>query len=210
MTRPDQIALLYPVKPGRAGYHIDLTLPHGVTATSVMEKRRELSSVLQRVIGTVWPSVGERHEGHLVLFVFHLDMSRAQQRPWPLLKQGNVNVFRSAPMFTDQRGEWVELRLATTCGLIGAVLHMGKTFFQRELGLVCALGLRVEECIFELKGTCDLSCLKPVAHYSDSDKEEDTKENEGFWTTFLRRGIMRECRPVWGLQRIRERFQDTF
>jgi DNA segregation ATPase FtsK/SpoIIIE, S-DNA-T family len=178
MTRPDQIELLYPVKPARAGYHIDLILPRGVTAISVMEKRRELSSALQRGIGTVWPSVGERHEGHLVLFVSHQDMSKAQQKPWPLLKQGSVNVFRPAPMFTDQRGEWVDLRLATTCGIIGAVPRMGKTFFQRELGLVCALDVRVEEYIFELKGTGDLSCLKLVAHYySDSDEEEDIAEH---------------------------------
>lgn len=178
MTKPDQIELLYPVKPARAGYHIDLILPRGVTAISVMEKRRELSSALQRGIGTVWPSVGERHEGHLVLFVSHQDMSKAKQKPWPLLKHGSVNVFRSAPMFTDQRGEWVELRLATTCGIIGAVPRMGKTFFQRELGLVCALDVRVEEYIFELKGTGDLSCLKLVAHYySDSDEEEDIAEH---------------------------------
>jgi S-DNA-T family DNA segregation ATPase FtsK/SpoIIIE len=178
MTRPDQIELLYPVKPSRAGYHIDLILPRGVTAISVMEKRRELSSALQRGIGTVWPSVGERHEGHLVLFVSHQDMSRAKQKPWPLLRQGSVNVFLPVPMFTDQRGEWVNLRLATTCGLIGAVPRMGKTFFQRELGLVCALDVRVEEYIFELKGTGDLSCLKLVAHYySDSDEEEDIAEH---------------------------------
>ncbi len=178
MTKPDQIELLYPVKPARAGYHIDLILPRGVTATAVMEKRRELSSALQRGIGTVWPSVGERHEGHLVLFVSHQDMSRAKQKPWPLLKQGSVDVFQPVPMFTDQRGEWVELRLATTCGIIGAVPRMGKTFLQRELGLVCALDVRVEEYIFELKGTGDLSCLKLVAHYySDSEEEEDIAEH---------------------------------
>ena len=34
------------------------------------------------------------------------------------------------------------------------------------------------------------------------------KENEGFWT-LLYCVIMRGCRPAWGLQRIRERSQDT-
>jgi S-DNA-T family DNA segregation ATPase FtsK/SpoIIIE len=178
MTKPEQIELLYPVKPARYGYHIDLILPRGVPATAVMAKRRELSSALQRGIGTVWPSVGERHEGHLVLFVSHQDMSRAKQKPWPLLKQGSVDVFNPVPMFTDQRGDWVELRIATTSGVVGAVPRMGKTYFLRELALVCALDIRVAEYIFELKGTGDLSCAKLFAHYySDSDEEEDIAEH---------------------------------
>lgn len=178
MTRPEQIELLYPVKPARYGYHIDLILPRGVPATAVMAKRRELSSALQRGIGTVWPSVGERHEGHLVLFVSHQDMSRAKQKPWPLLKQGSVDVFQPVPMFTDQRGDWVNLRIATTSGVVGAIPRMGKTYFLRELALVCALDVRTEEYIFELKGTGDLSCAKLFAHYySDSDEEEDIAEH---------------------------------
>ncbi|MGH8965270.1 MAG: hypothetical protein ACRDXB_08065, partial [Actinomycetes bacterium] len=44
MTDPAQIQLLYGVKPSRAGYHIDLTLPRGVAATEVMAKRPKLSS----------------------------------------------------------------------------------------------------------------------------------------------------------------------
>ena len=178
MTSPENIELLYGVKPARAGYNIDLTLPRGVEATEVMAKRGKLSSGLQRGIGTVWPSVGPRHEGHLMLFISHEDMSKARQRPWPLLKSGSVDIFNSIPMFTDQRGDWVELRIATTSGVVGAIPRMGKTYFLRELALVGALDVRVEEYIFELKGTGDLSCAKLFAHYySDSDEEEDIAEH---------------------------------
>ena len=178
MTRPEDIQLLFAVKPSRAGYIIDITLPRGVTATEVMAKREKLSSGLQRGIGTVWPSVGERHAGHLVLFISHVDMSRAKQKIWPFLKDGTVDVFKPVPMFTDQRGEWIDLRIATTSGVVGAVPRMGKTYFLRELALVGALDLRVEEYIFELKGTGDLSCTKMFAHYySDSDEEEDIAEH---------------------------------
>jgi S-DNA-T family DNA segregation ATPase FtsK/SpoIIIE len=178
MTKPEDIQLLFAVKPSRAGYIIDITLPRGVTATEVMAKREKLSSGLQRGIGTVWPSVGERHAGHLVLFISHVDMSRARQKTWPLLKEGTVDVFKPVPMFTDQRGEWIDLRIATTSGVVGAVPRMGKTYFLRELALVGALDLRVEEYIFELKGTGDLSCTKMFAHYySDSDEEEDIAEH---------------------------------
>jgi S-DNA-T family DNA segregation ATPase FtsK/SpoIIIE len=178
MTKPQDLQLLYAVKPSRAGYIIDITLPRGVTATEVMAKREKLSSGLQRGIGTVWPSVGERHEGHLVLFISHQDMSRAKQKTWPLLRQGSVDVFNPVPMFTDQRGDWVDLRIATTSGVVGAIPRMGKTYFLRELALVAALDVRTEEYIFELKGTGDLSSTKLFAHfYSDSDEEEDIAQH---------------------------------
>jgi S-DNA-T family DNA segregation ATPase FtsK/SpoIIIE len=90
MTKPEDIQLLYPVEPSRAGYVIDVALPRGVTATEVMAKRDKLSAGLQCGIGTVWPSVGERHEGHLVLFISRQDMSKAKQKTWPLLRQGSV------------------------------------------------------------------------------------------------------------------------
>lgn len=174
----DKLELLYGVKPTRAGYNIDITLPRGVTATSVMEKRQELSSALQRSIDTVWPSVGPRHEGHLVLFISHEGMSIAKQKEWPLLKSGSVDLFDPIPMFTDQRGDWVDLRIATTSGVVGATPRMGKTFFLRELGLVAALDVRAEIYTFELKGTGDMSSHKLFAHYySDSDEEEDIAEH---------------------------------
>jgi DNA segregation ATPase FtsK/SpoIIIE, S-DNA-T family len=143
-----------------------------------MARREKLSSGLQRGIGTVRPSVGERHEGHLVLFISHQDISRAKQKTWPLLRHGSVDVFNPVPMFTDQRGDWVDLRIATTSGVVGAIPRMGKTYFLRELALVAALDLRTEEYIFELKGTGDLSCTKLFAHYySDSDEEEDIAQH---------------------------------
>lgn len=42
-----------PVAPAQAGYHIDLTLPVGVTVTAVIAQRDELSSGLHRGIGTL-------------------------------------------------------------------------------------------------------------------------------------------------------------
>jgi DNA segregation ATPase FtsK/SpoIIIE, S-DNA-T family len=178
MNTADDIELLYGVKPTRAGYNIDLTLPRGVTATSVMAKREQLSSGLQRSIDTVWPSVGPRHSGHLVLFISHEGMSAATQKVWPLLKAGTVDLFDSIPMFTDQRGDWVSISIATKSGVVGAIPRMGKTYFLRELGLVAGLDVRAEVYTFELKGTGDMSSHKLFAHYySDSDEEEDIADH---------------------------------
>lgn len=178
MTKPEEIELLYGVKPARAGYNIDIQLPFGVTATSVMAKREEFSSAIRRSIGTVWPSVGPRHAGHLVFFISHEDMSKSRQKPWPLLKSGTVDLFTPVPMFTDQRGDWVSLRIATKSGVVGAIPRMGKTYYLRELGLVCGLDVRCDLYTFELKCSGDMSSHKLFAHYySDSDEPEDIEEH---------------------------------
>jgi S-DNA-T family DNA segregation ATPase FtsK/SpoIIIE len=174
MREPEDIRLLYAVKPSRnIGYDIDLELPKGVSSTDVMSRRDRLSSALRRPVGTVWPSVGPRHEGHLKLFISHEDMGQARQARWPLLTHGVVDVFEPQPMFTDQRGDWVHVRLATKSGITGAIPRMGKTFLWRQVGLVAGLDPRSELYGFDLKGTGDLSPLKLICHYYSDDDEED-------------------------------------
>lgn len=178
MNVPDEIRVLSDLtREGSAGSSVELELPMGVPAKSVMEKRSELSAGLRREIGTVWPAVGKRHEGHLILYVSDESMATAKQKRWPLLRDGTVDVFKPAPAFTDQRGRWVELTLAYTCGVIGAVPRMGKSFALRELLLLGALDPRVKEYVYDLKGTGDHSPLKLVAHrYGVGDEPEDIAE----------------------------------
>jgi DNA segregation ATPase FtsK/SpoIIIE, S-DNA-T family len=164
MSKPEDIRMMLDVPSPSSGYLFEMELPSGVTAEAVMEKRSELSAALRHPLGTVWPSVGRRHQGHLVLFVSHEDMNTARQKPWPLMKNGAVDVFQPVPMFTDQRNRWVKLTLAYTSGVIGAVPRMGKTFILRELLLVGALDPRVKVYAFDFKGTGDLSPLRLVAH----------------------------------------------
>lgn len=164
MTKPEDIRLVHDIASPSSGYSFELELPPGVTAEAVMEKRSELSAALRHPLGTVWPSVGKRHQGHLVLFVSHEDMNTIRQKPWPLLKSGTVDVFAPQPMFTDQRNRWIDLTLAYTSGVIGAVPRMGKSFALRELLLVAALDPTVKIYAFDFKGTGDLSPLRLVAH----------------------------------------------
>jgi DNA segregation ATPase FtsK/SpoIIIE, S-DNA-T family len=178
MTEPEDIRILTDLtREGSVGSSVELELTEGVTAGEVLEKRGKLSAGLRRPIGTVWPSVGKRHEAHLILYVSDEPMATARQKPWPLLKQGSVDVFKPAPVFTDQRGKWVELTLAYTCGVIGAVPRVGKTFALRELLLVGALDPRCVLYTYDLKGTGDLSALKLVAHrYGVGDEPEDVDQ----------------------------------
>lgn len=164
MTKPEDIRLLHDIATPSSGYLFELELPPGVTAETVMEKRSELSAALRHPLGTVWPAVGKRHQGHLVLFVSHEDMNTVRQKPWPLMSAGAVDVFRPQPLFTDQRNRWVDLTLAYTSGVVGSIPRMGKTFILRELLLVAALDPRCKVHAFDFKGTGDLAPLRVVAH----------------------------------------------
>ena len=177
MRNPADIGLLFDVARVGPGYQVDLELPRGVAAEAVLEKRSQLSAALRRELGTVWPSVGKRHEGHLILYVADQPMATAKQAKWPLLKDGAVNVFRPCPAFTDQRGVWVDLTLAYTSGVIGAVPRMGKTFYLRELLLLAGLDPRCKVYAVDLKGTGDLAPAALFTHfYSVGDEEEEIAE----------------------------------
>lgn len=177
MTKVEDIGLLFDVARVGPGYQVDLELPRGVTAAAVMDRRSELSAALRRELGCVWPSVGKRHAAHLVLYVADEPMSTAKQARWPLLKDGAVNVFRPAPAFTDQRGTWVDLTLAYTSGVIGAVSRVGKTFALREILLIAGLDPRTKVYAIDLKGTGDLAPVALFAHfYSVGDDREEIAE----------------------------------
>lgn len=156
------------------GVQIDLELPPGVPAAYVMGKRESFAAALRRELGTVWPAVGTRHPGHLALFVSDQPMNAATQRPWPLLKSGEVDLFKPFPAFTDQKGEWQDLTLAYANVIIGAVPRAGKTFTVRELLLCAGLDLRAKVYAIDGKGTGDLSACALFAHfYSVGDEPEE-------------------------------------
>ncbi|MEU4420629.1 cell division protein FtsK [Actinoplanes sp. NPDC024001] len=157
------------------GWRCEVELPRGVVASAVVEKREELAAALTRPLGCVWPEANaEVHPGRLVLFVADKDMSRAKQRPFPLLKSGTVNLFKAAPFGTDPRGALVTITLMYASMIIGSLPRFGKTFALRLALLLACLDLRSQILAFDLKGTGDLSPLEPVSHaYRAGDDEED-------------------------------------
>lgn len=157
------------------GWRADIELPRGVTATEVVEKREELASALARPLGCVWPEANaEIHPGRLVLFVADKDMSRAKQKPWPLLKNGTVDLFKPFAFGTDPRGRIVTVTLMFASMIIGSIPRMGKTFALRLVLLAASLDSRAWLLAFDLKGTGDLSALEPIAHrYRAGDDDED-------------------------------------
>ncbi|MFD5862630.1 cell division protein FtsK [Streptomyces chartreusis] len=157
------------------GYRADLDLPYGVTPDDVMEERQALASGLRRKVGCVWPSGDpEEHEGRLVLWVGDKPMNETTKPPWPLLREGEVDLFKPVVFGNDQRMRDIAVCLMFVSVVIGSVPRMGKTFLLRLLLLIASLDPRSWILGFDFKGTGDLGPLEPVCHrYRAGEEDED-------------------------------------
>jgi S-DNA-T family DNA segregation ATPase FtsK/SpoIIIE len=157
------------------GYRADLDLPYGVTPDDIMEERKALASGLRRKLGCVWPAADpDEHEGRLILWVGDRPMNEATKPAWPLLKEGQVDLFRPVVFGNDQRMRDMTVTMMFAAIVIGSIPRMGKTFLLRLLLLIAALDPRAQLLPFDLKGTGDLSALEPVAHrYRAGEDPED-------------------------------------
>ncbi|MFD0386004.1 cell division protein FtsK [Streptomyces stramineus] len=170
----DGFAFTAPITRDGPGWLAEGDLPHGVTVTDVIERRRRLASGLRRPLGTVWPeAVPDEHTGRLRLWVGDQDMSRTKQPAWPLAKSGTVDLFKPVAWGTDQRGRGVEITLMYLAGVIGAIPRMGKTFLLRLLLLIAALDPRAEVHSYDLKGTGDLDPVGSAVSYRHRAGDED-------------------------------------
>ncbi|MGW5215130.1 cell division protein FtsK [Streptomyces sp. NPDC004051] len=156
------------------GYRADLDLPYGVVPEDVMEERQALASGLRRKLGCVWPSGDpEEHEGRLILWVGDKPMNETTKPPWPLLKDGQVDLFKPVVFGNDQRMRDIVVTLMFASVVIGSIPRMGKTFLLRLLLLIAALDPRAELYGFDFKGTGDLGPLEPVMHRYRSGEDDD-------------------------------------
>ncbi|MFJ9020789.1 cell division protein FtsK [Streptomyces sp. NPDC102259] len=156
------------------GYRADLDLPYGVVPEDIMEQRQALASGLRRKLGCVWPSGDpDEHEGRLILWVGDKPMNETTKPPWPLLKDGQVDLFKPVVFGNDQRMRDIVVCLMFVSVVIGSVPRMGKTFLLRLLLLIASLDPRAGILAFDFKGTGDLGPLEPVCHRYRSGEEDD-------------------------------------
>ncbi|MFB6533124.1 cell division protein FtsK [Streptomyces noursei] len=157
------------------GYRAELDLPYGVTPEDIMEARKPLASGLRRKVGCVWPAPDPaEHEGRLILWVGDKPMNETTKPAWPLLKAGQVDLFKPVVFGNDQRMRDVQVTLMFAAIVVGSVPRMGKTFLMRLLLLIAALDPRAELHAFDFKGTGDFGALEPVCHrYRAGEEDED-------------------------------------
>ncbi|MFD8891030.1 cell division protein FtsK [Streptomyces sp. NPDC059566] len=157
------------------GYRADLDLPYGVTPEDIMEARKPLASGLRRKVGCVWPAPDPtEHEGRLILWVGDKPMNETTKPAWPLMKSGQVDLFKPVVFGNDQRMRDVSVTLMFASVVVGSIPRMGKTFLMRLLLLIAALDPRAALYAFDFKGTGDFSALEPVCHrYRAGEEDED-------------------------------------
>nr|WP_119589718.1 FtsK/SpoIIIE domain-containing protein [Streptomyces scabiei] len=157
------------------GWRAEVDLPPGIKATAVLEKREELAAAMRRPISTVWPE-GDRtaHPGRLVLWVAQRDPAKAGRKLWPLMREGQADVYEPLPYGFDPRGNLVEITLMYSNLLVGGIPGSGKTSCALAIVLGVALDPTAELWIYELKGSGDLDSVKPICHrYVSGDEDED-------------------------------------
>jgi S-DNA-T family DNA segregation ATPase FtsK/SpoIIIE len=157
------------------GWRAEVDLPPGVEATAVLEKRAALAAAMRRPISTVWPEADRTaHPGRLVLWVAQRDPAKAGRKLWPLMKDGQADVYQPLPYGFDPRGNLVEITLMYSNLLVGGIPGSGKTSCALAIVLGVALDPTAELWIYELKGSGDLDSVKPICHrYVSGDEDED-------------------------------------
>ncbi|MCX4858962.1 FtsK/SpoIIIE domain-containing protein [Streptomyces canus] len=157
------------------GWRAEVDLPAGIKAAEVLEKREALAAAMRRPISTVWLE-GDRsaHPGRLVLWVAQRDPAKAARKLWPLMREGQADVYEPLPYGFDPRGNLIDITLMYSNLLVGGIPGSGKTSCALAIVLGVALDPTAELWIYELKGSGDLDSVRPVCHrYVSGDEDED-------------------------------------
>ncbi|MEU4828909.1 hypothetical protein AB0H37_44335, partial [Actinomadura sp. NPDC023710] len=187
-----RIDFVDPIAIDGSGWLAHVDLPGATTAAKVLEKREDLAAAMRRPISTVWPE-GDRaaHPGRLRLWVAREDPAKAPRKLWPLMREGQADVFEPLPFGFDPRGNLVTITLMYSNLLVGGIPGSGKTSCALALVLGVALDPTARMDIFELKGSGDLNSVRPVCHrYVSGDDDEDLQAAMGG----LRAGIAEQKR----------------
>ena len=149
------------------GTYTQVRLPMGVTAAELLSsgKVELLAGNLGRHRHEVWPQ-REKDTDARVLDLWVADKGTMDKPapPWPLLADGELDVFRDRlPWGVTMRAEQITVGMLQKHWLIGATSKQGKSTVLRLLALGLALDPTVELHIADLKGDGDWSMFKPRA-----------------------------------------------
>lgn len=198
----DEVRVFAPgVARSKRGYHLAMELPAGCTAAEVMDRREQFAAALRRELGTVWPSKGDRHPGHLLLFISDQPMATAPQSKWRVTEGKALDIFDPIDLFTDQEGQWVPLTLAYSQIVVGGAPGYGKTFGERQIGVAAAFDPRVQITTMDGKGNGDLRPLRLVAHGFYEGDEDDEIADQLAAVKAIREEMRRRARFLRDLPR---------
>jgi S-DNA-T family DNA segregation ATPase FtsK/SpoIIIE len=166
--------LVYPV-PARVdgdGTYAQVRLPMGVTADMVADRVDRLAANLGRAKLETWPTEGSE-AGLLELWIADKGKLGRGAGPWPLLADGQVDVFDGVPFGRSQRGQVLNAPIMERNYLIGGQPGQGKTSAGRTLCLGCVLDPTVELRVYVFATNPDFDPFKPrLSRYVKSDDDE--------------------------------------
>ncbi|MDQ2883293.1 MAG: hypothetical protein M3Y48_19515, partial [Actinomycetota bacterium] len=149
------------------GTYTQVRLPMGVTAAELLTSAKVelLAGNLGRHRHEVWPQRETDTDARVLdLWVADKGTMDKPAPPWPLLADGEVDVFADRlPWGVTMRAEQITVGMLQKHWLIGATSKQGKSTVLRLLALGLALDPTVELHIADLKGDGDWSMFTPRA-----------------------------------------------
>jgi S-DNA-T family DNA segregation ATPase FtsK/SpoIIIE len=188
--------LVYPVAARKDGdgTFAQIRLPLGVTADMVAARRSKLAANLGRASLETWPTKGDE-DGILDLWVADKGVLRGGAGQWPLVHDGQVDVFEGVPFGLSQRGLLINAPLIGVNWLIGGRPGQGKSACLRTLLLGAALDPTAELWVFVMGQSPDFDPFTPrLSRYrmgmDDSVAEAATRALEDLLSEMERRGTV--------------------
>lgn len=193
--------LVYPVAARKDGdgTFAQIRLPMGVTADMVAARRSKLAANLGRASLETWPTKGDE-DGILDLWVADKGVLRGGAGEWPLVHDGQVDLFEGVPFGLSQRGLLINAPLIGVNWLIGGRPGQGKSSALRTLLLGAALDPTAELWVFVMGQSPDFDPFAPrLARYhmgmDDHVAEAATRALEDLLSEMERRGAVLGQQP---------------
>jgi S-DNA-T family DNA segregation ATPase FtsK/SpoIIIE len=142
------------------GTFAQVRLPLGVTADMVAARRSKLAANLGRASLETWPTKGDE-DGVLDLWIADKGVLRGGAGGWPLVADGQVDVFEGVPFGLSQRGTVINAPLIGVNWLIGGRPGQGKSSALRTLKLGAALDPTAELWVFVMGESPDFEPFRP-------------------------------------------------
>jgi S-DNA-T family DNA segregation ATPase FtsK/SpoIIIE len=167
-----ELAYTIPARVDGNGTFAQVRLPMGVTADMVADRRDRLAANLGRAKLETWPTEGAE-AGQLDLWVADKGKLGHGAGTWPLLADGEVDVFAGVPCGRSQRGQVLHAPILERNYVIGGMPGQGKTTWVRTLCLGCVLDPTVELKVFVFASNPDFDPFAPrLSAYVKGDDDE--------------------------------------
>jgi S-DNA-T family DNA segregation ATPase FtsK/SpoIIIE len=167
-----ELVYTVPARVDGNGTFAQVRLPLGTTADMVADRRDRLAANLGRAKLETWSTEGQE-AGQLDLWVADKGKLGQGAGSWPLLHDGEVNVFEGVPFGRSQRGQVLNVPILERNYMIGGQPGQGKSSAGRTICLGCLLDPTVELRVYVFASNPDFDPFAPrLSAYVKGDDDE--------------------------------------